>query len=61
MTVLQTASESKTAGWVALIVAIAGILTHPEILGLVPEKISYILSGVGIILQAITKSIAARE
>lgn len=54
MTALTT---SRTAGWVALVISVAGIMTHPEILGLLPEKWAVAVSGIGIILQAITKSL----
>lgn len=58
---VQVVSENKWAGWIALLIAIAGIMTHPEILGLVPEKVAIVISSLGIMLQALTRSIVPKE
>lgn len=46
-----------TAGVVSALVAIGGLLSHPEILNLLPEKYAVIVSAIGVLLQAITKGV----
>lgn len=46
-----------TAGALSALIAIAGLLSHPEILNLLPEKYAVILSAVGVILQSVTKGV----
>ena len=59
-TAVQTVEKSKTAALIALLIAVAGLATHPDILGLLPEKWSFIVSGFGAFLQAITRSLQGR-
>jgi len=45
------------AGLLSALVSIAGLLSHPEILNLLPEKYAVIMSAAGVVLQAITKGV----
>lgn len=41
----------------ALMVSLAGLLSHPEVLGLLSEEWAAVVSALGIALQALTKAI----
>jgi hypothetical protein len=45
----------------ALFISVAGLVSHPEILGLLSEKWAGYFSLLGIILQALTKAINEAE
>lgn len=53
----EVVTKSKTAAFIAILVAVSGLLMHPDILGVLPEKWAVVVSGVGILLQAITRSV----
>lgn len=53
--------SEKTLGWIGLVVAIAGILTHPTLLGLLPDNQALILSGFGAAIQAFAKPLLQRK
>lgn len=45
------------AGLGSAAIAILGLLSHPEILGLFPEKYAIVISAIGIALQSITRGV----
>jgi uncharacterized membrane protein YfcA len=45
------------AGVLSALVSVGGLLSHPEILNLLPEKYAVVMSAVGVVLQAITKGV----
>lgn len=53
----MTLSESKLAGWISLGISIVGLLSHPEVLNILPENFAAAISVIGIILQALSKSV----
>lgn len=53
--------KSKLPAIIAILVSVGGLLTHPEILGLLPEKIALSLSALGIVLQAISKGLLGEK
>lgn len=48
-------------GVLGAVTSVVGILSHPEVLAVLPEKIALIVSGVGIILQAVSKPVAVKN
>jgi hypothetical protein len=42
----------------ALLVSVIGFLSHPEILGLLPEKVAIIITALGMAMQAFAQQIA---
>jgi hypothetical protein len=45
------------AGLVALLISVAGLLTSPDVLNLLPAKYSDTALAIGLLLQAITKGV----
>lgn len=41
----------------ALITSVVGIVSHPEVAALLPEKVALVLSGIGIIWQAMARPV----
>lgn len=58
---LVTVTNNRKLGWISLIISLAGMMTHPEILGLLPERWAVGISFLGMLLQAITKRIWGYE
>lgn len=55
--VMEPKMKPHTAGIVAAIVSLVGLLGSPEFLSLFPAKYAVMISSTGIILQAITKGV----
>lgn len=54
-------AESKSAAWLALILGLIGILTHPDVLDILPAHWSGIIVALAVPAQAITKSLFGRK
>ena len=54
---LSTALESKWAPVLALLLSLAALAAHPEVLNLMPEKWAFLGSALGIVAQGFTKAL----
>ena len=54
---LEAVKESKSAAWLALVLGIIGIATHPDVLNILPEHWSALIVALAVPAQAITKSL----
>lgn len=52
--------SEKALSWIGLGVAVAGILTHPALLDLLPDDVALLLSGFGAAIQAFAKPLLQR-
>lgn len=51
----------RWGGFLGFVVSVGSLLSHPEILALLPEKAALIGSAVGIVIQTVTKQPVRRE
>jgi len=58
---IKVLSESKSAAWIALILGLIGIISHPDVLGILPAHWSTIITALAVPAQAITKSLFGRK
>lgn len=46
---------------IALLISIGGLASHPELLNIFPEKVSIMISVIGVIAQGFTKELARKD
>jgi hypothetical protein len=61
VTQITKVAESRSAAWVALILGVIGIISHPDVLGILPARWSTIITAMAVPAQAITKSLFGRK
>ena len=57
----QSTVKSKVPGILALLTTLAGLISSPALLGLIPNKYAAIIIAFGALLQAVTKAINHTE
>lgn len=53
--------KARIPALAAVLVSISGLAVSPDFLGIFPEKVAALVSVLGIVLQAVTKSITDAE
>jgi Na+/H+ antiporter NhaD/arsenite permease-like protein len=61
VTQIEKVVESKSAAWLALILGVIGIISHPDVLNILPAHWSAIITFLAVPAQAITKSLFGKR
>lgn len=58
---MKAVTDSKEFAWAGLVIALAGLLSRPEILNLFDVKWADTLTALGIIIQTFSKALIGEE